>query len=1026
MKRVASILCLILISLSAYSLHSIRVGQTLTLYYSVGLSGWSPMGWQVFGNCVQIVSQSGWHCTVKGVADSYDHYETVMLKYTNGQFTDIHYEYVEVLPNEPREVSLNYTSIAMDIGESRTLEASVYPHYVDYSLSWSSANESVATVSNGVVKGVGAGKTSVKVTTDNNKSASCSVTVYDPNPQRMDISYIGTMTVGDGNEIHASFSPQYSRSSVTWSSSNTNVVKVSGRGTGDAYVSAIGPGTATITATSANGLKATTNVTVIEPPFTITGQYPANNATDVPVLSTLRLDFSLPIYSGSNSNEIKLTGGGKEVEGSWVFEGKTFSFKPSKALDPYTLYTWTLPKGSVINQWNTNYSQTINIPFTTGGLSPLELKVSMPSGSVEPGDKVELTASEPDAVIYYTLDGSEPTEHSSVYKNPITINQDLTLRAFAYKDGYVKPIINESYLVTELCVVRKYPLEEKIYQYDKVNPYVEYSKEMKPGLSFNKLKVTTDKNQPVKGTFIANGKFLVFVPDKPLIPGHHYTITVPDGAVVMKNGDVNKATCWTFESGLYVRSIAASSDFSIALRSDDVLLFWGAMPRGYRGLMDFFSNYYDTPITIAEDVQEIDCGATHGLFVTGERKLYGWGKQFCHEYGWQGLFSEMPVLLDEHVSLFSAGGQASVWTSGGQTKGLGNNICHQLSTDNKTVCLIPSVLPLPATAIKQIGSGNGNTYFLTADGTLYGWGDNRYAQLLNYNHPILTEPIVLMHDVDTFAVSKNSFGNIAAIKKDGSLWTWGDNQQGQLGIGQKSYYSHPIQIMENILSVAVGNGFMAAVSKDHKLWMWGNNSCSQLGISNTTTALHPTKVKDGIVNVSLGDRFAMALDEGGGVWQWGLKHTSDTDQQYIYTPKEIIKGRKYDDITQLTIINADIKVAPNEQAVACAIPSPYSALMKKWEWSSSDETVAIVDERGVITGVGKGIANIKLTTDKGVEASCVVNVDASYSAVQETILPADSYDIYDLRGHMIRSGVTSTNGLSKGIYIINNRKVIIQ
>ena len=1025
MKRIAFIMCLILTSLSAYSLHNIRVGQTLTLYYSVGMTGWSPVRWECNSSDVSIISQSGWHCTVKGIADTNDHFVTVTLYYTNGRFTNYIHEYVNVLPNEPREVSLKYSSLTMDMGESKTLEASVYPSYVDYTLSWKSSNESVATVNNGVVKGIGAGKTTVTVTTQNNKSSNCSVTVYDPNPQGMTISQPSSMTVGDACDISASFSPQYSRSSVTWTSSNWNVLAVSGRGSYGGHVTALNPGQAKLTAKSANGLESVKEVTVYEPPFTITSQNPNDNATDVPVLSTLQLDFSLPITI-ANQDDIKLVGNGKEVKGSLAYYDNTVSFKPERALEPYTAYTWTIPQGSVLNQWNTSYSQTITIPFTTGGLSPLDLTVSLPSGTVEPGDQIELKASEPDAVIYYTLDGTEPTEQSMVYKEPVTINQNLTLRAFAFKDGYVKPQINAPYTITELCVVRKYPLLEKIYQYDKVNPYIEYAKEMKPGAQFNELKVTTDKDQLVNGTFIANGKFLVFVPNSPLIPGHHYTITVPEGALVMQNGDINKAISWTFESGLYIRSIAAGGDFSLGLRSDDVLLLWGAVPYRTRGFIDILSKYHDSLVVIAEDVRKIDCGTTHCLFVDNSNQLYGWGKQLCHEIGLPSLaYADTPQLLDKNVSLFSAGGQASIWTSSGQTKGLGNNICHQLSEDVETVYSTPTTLTLPEKPVKQIESGNGNTYLLTTDGTLYGWGDNRFTQLLNYNHSMLTEPVVLMQDVDTFAVSKNNFGNVAVIKKDGTLWTWGDNRQGQLGNGEKSYYSHPLQIMDNVLSIAVGNEFMAAVTKNHELWMWGRNHYGQLG-NNGGSSVVPLKVMDGITSVSLGDRFTMALDETGGIWQWGLERTSDTDYQSDGSPKVLFKGRQKDAISQLTIVNANIHVAPGEKAVACVIPTPYSATLKQWQWTSGDESVALVNERGVITAVGNGTTNVKITTDNGIEASCIVTVDDSYLAITRILLPSEPFDVYDLRGRMILSKTTSLDGLSKGIYIVGNNKIIVK
>ena len=116
----------------------------------------------------------------------------------------------------------------------------------------------------------------------------------------------------------------------------------------------------------------------------------------------------------------------------------------------------------------------------------------------------------------------------------------------------------------------------------------------------------------------------------------------------------------------------------------------------------------------------------------------------------------------------------------------------------------------------------------------------------------------------------------------------------------------------------------------------------------------------------------------------------------------------------------------NSKAVVCAKPVPLKANYQKWEWSTSDASVATVDNRGVVTAVAKGKATITLTSDEGKKATCNITVDNEASGITEINAQQQYFDIYDLQGHKIRSQVNTTEGLSKGIYIVNGKKIIIK
>ena len=126
---------------------------------------------------------------------------------------------------------------------------------------WTSSDESVATVENGVVTAKAEGIAVIVATTSNGLIASCSVTVQNAEVKTESISFNQTsvtMNTGDTDTLTVSFNPtNVTNKELTWSSSNENVIRVY-----DGVIIAVGSGSATVTATSENGKTASCVVTV--------------------------------------------------------------------------------------------------------------------------------------------------------------------------------------------------------------------------------------------------------------------------------------------------------------------------------------------------------------------------------------------------------------------------------------------------------------------------------------------------------------------------------------------------------------------------------------------------------------------------------------------------------------------------------------------------------------------------------------------------------------------------------------------
>jgi alpha-tubulin suppressor-like RCC1 family protein len=131
----------------------------------------------------------------------------------------------------------------------------------------------------------------------------------------------------------------------------------------------------------------------------------------------------------------------------------------------------------------------------------------------------------------------------------------------------------------------------------------------------------------------------------------------------------------------------------------------------------------------------------------------------------------------------------------------------------------------------------------------------------------------------------SGFYHTIALKNNGFLWTWGWNPHGQLGNGTTVAHNHPLKVLDSdssgflarIVDIAAGEHHSLALKNDGTVWAWGDNRFGQLGIGDLTEHWLPVQVKgeDGVgyltdvVSISTSFHHCLALKEDGSVWAWG-------------------------------------------------------------------------------------------------------------------------------------------------------------
>lgn len=329
-----------------------------------------------------------------------------------------------------------------------------------------------------------------------------------------------------------------------------------------------------------------------------------------------------------------------------------------------------------------------------------------------------------------------------------------------------------------------------------------------------------------------------------------------------------------------VTKVASIPNFTLALTSDGTVWATGINNNGELGDGTQNNETFFQQVPGLANVVDIAVGWGHAVALCSDGTVWTWGEGGYGALG-HGVFNDsyspQRVLgIPEAVAIAAANAQTLLVMVDGTVRSFGYNGQEQLGLGQTVQNVATPSQPTQVRDVVMLAAGSNHTVFCTSKGAFFGFGDNsnyRIGEDLNENtdesaYSEVHDP--LWQGIASVASAESS---TLALKSDGTVWAVGEGDNGVLG--QNDWYptERPVQVtgISNIAKLAAGTQTAFAIDSSGNLWSWGGNWNGQLALGTYNSETTPQQVTSltNVTAVAGGDNHMLAIQSDGTLWACG-------------------------------------------------------------------------------------------------------------------------------------------------------------
>jgi alpha-tubulin suppressor-like RCC1 family protein len=370
-------------------------------------------------------------------------------------------------------------------------------------------------------------------------------------------------------------------------------------------------------------------------------------------------------------------------------------------------------------------------------------------------------------------------------------------------------------------------------------------------------------------------------------PNRIVSVATVDGLPDLKNDTIIPGTVF-FVDSLQVPVVAQVGCWTgldnRELRNDyDVGSVWAWGLNGSGRLGDGTTTNRSSPVPVVAftDWSQVSAGGGHSLGVRQNGTAWAWGNNGSGRLGdGTGTTKSSPVLVVggftdwrqvsggiDHSLGVRQNGTAWAW---------GDNFRGQIGDGTSTNRSSPVTVIGGFTDWCQVSGGDRHSLGLRTNGTAWAWGFNTNGRLGDGTTTQRTSPVSVVGGfADWCQVSAGNYHSLG-VRQNGTIWSWGRNNGGQIGDGTTTDRSSPVSVVGGFCDwcqVSAGGSHSLGVRQNGTAWAWGSNFRTQIGDGTTTDRSSPVSVVGGFTDwcqLSAGREHSLGLRQNGTAWAWGI------------------------------------------------------------------------------------------------------------------------------------------------------------